>query len=407
MSRLSRLFGAGPKAEGLQTRAKDSAALASPGEAVLEAAKSGDLAALRALARAGADLDLRDKAQGWTALMFAIEKGYADAAIFLIESGANVNSSAETGTTALMIATVKANGQVISRLLQADVDTTAKDIHGRTALDLANLKLEALGQQGEKELADIRDSLSHSVAKPPSQLTSLDADKQQASLALILAQVRQSHDTIAAAKALGEISMPAVLDALLEVFRAAAPSRLDDDGVCVKRGSTSEGTHRVLIGDDDVPARLIVETPGVCRALRDMCNPHEYERLLIAAEGFQNPEWYSALVQLGTSRAAGAILGGWTFLSRPDDPRFVLGMDALKQLGPNAHDRLLRALERAYTQSWVYADVARQFRHNILVVLGSSGNQGTVERLRELASMDSSLSEDATSAMAAISQRDR
>jgi len=171
----SRLFGANRKRESLQAGATDSEALASPGEAVLGAAKRGDAAALRALAQAGADLNAKDKAQGWTPLMFAIEQGHSDAVTFLIEAGADVNSPAETGTTALMVAVVKARGQMVGRLLQAHVDTTARDTNGRTALDLANLKLRLLSPDGDGDLEAIRDSLSRSVAKPSSQPTPSDA----------------------------------------------------------------------------------------------------------------------------------------------------------------------------------------------------------------------------------------
>jgi Ankyrin repeats (many copies) len=393
MSWLRKRFGAGPKAEDPQARAKGTTAFASIGEAVLEAAKSGDLEALRSLARSGADLSVRDKAQDWTPLMFAIGQGHTDAATFLIESGADVNSEATTGTTALMVAAIKANAQVVGRLLQAQVDTTAREMHGRTALDLVSMKLQLLGQHGDNELAAVRDALSHGATKAATQVTSLDADGQPAAIPVILAQLDQTHNTSAAATA------------LLEVFRAAQPSRLDDDGVCVKRATKAEGTHRVPVGADDGPARVIVGTPGVCRAVRDLCDPEEYERLVIVAEGFQNPEWYRALVKLGTSRAAGAILAGWTTLRRRDDPHFALGIDALEQLGPKAHDRLLRALEGAYTQSWAYPAMTRQFRGDILVVLAATGDRSTMKRLRDLARTDTSLSEDATSAVAAIEQR--
>ena len=91
--------------------------------------------------------------------MFAIDEGHTEAAELLIESGADVNAKAETGTTALMVGAIKANGHVVSQLLQAHADTTAKEMNGRTALDLVTLKLQMLGQ--DEELAAIRDMLRH------------------------------------------------------------------------------------------------------------------------------------------------------------------------------------------------------------------------------------------------------
>lgn len=184
MSWFGKLFGertkaeepqaAAPKAEEPQAAAKEPAAPTSSAKNVLEAAKSGDVAALRALVEAGADLNVKDDAQGWTPLMWATNQGHTEAAVFLIESGADVNAKPETCTTALMVAALQPDGEVVNRLLQAHVDVAAKDMRGKTALDLVTTMLQAVGG-GDKELTAIRDALSQSGGSPPAQPPAAEA----------------------------------------------------------------------------------------------------------------------------------------------------------------------------------------------------------------------------------------
>lgn len=185
----------------------------------------------------------------------------------------------------------------------------------------------------------------------------------------------------------------------LQEFRQSEPSQFVDDGVCVKKATKQEGTHKVSIGTDDEPARALLSTPGAYRALAEACQSQEYERLLFAADMTQDKEWFDALVELGTSRAAGVIIGAWTFLMGDDDPAIVLGVEALKGLGATAHDRLLGALDPAYTRAWVYDKQVQQFRRNILAVLSATGDRSTIERLNELGisvAMDATAQEDNT-----------
>ena len=55
-----------------------------------QAAGSGDVDILRILLREGADIDLEDAGDGWTALMAAAWGGRESAAKFLVDGGANV-----------------------------------------------------------------------------------------------------------------------------------------------------------------------------------------------------------------------------------------------------------------------------------------------------------------------------
>ncbi len=62
-----------------------------------QAARTGDIATLRAQLNSGISANLRDSS-GRTALMQAAEAGQIDAARLLIEHGADVNAAARTGT---------------------------------------------------------------------------------------------------------------------------------------------------------------------------------------------------------------------------------------------------------------------------------------------------------------------
>jgi hypothetical protein len=146
----------------------------------LQAATEGNAHELRTLVQKGANIDAKDKEQGWTPLMRAIEGGHTKAAKFLIESKANVNVKADTGTTALMVAAIKGNLQVIRLLLKAGADAAAKEMHGKTALDLANQKLKALGQQADKEFIGVREVLSKiQTSVPRTRLNRTDDEEHE------------------------------------------------------------------------------------------------------------------------------------------------------------------------------------------------------------------------------------
>ena len=67
------------------------------------AAAKGPAQIVKGLLAAGAELDAQD-ANGWSALMSAIEKGCVEAARELLRAGAAVDLENADGTTALMLA---------------------------------------------------------------------------------------------------------------------------------------------------------------------------------------------------------------------------------------------------------------------------------------------------------------
>jgi ankyrin repeat protein len=85
--------------------------------ALIRAAETGDVRALRALIADGADVNAQDK-NGWTALMKAAKGGHIKAVADLIVAGADIRAETRNGWNALSIA-VKANAPQAIALLAA------------------------------------------------------------------------------------------------------------------------------------------------------------------------------------------------------------------------------------------------------------------------------------------------
>jgi ankyrin repeat protein len=113
--------------------------------ALMRAAKSLDLSAMRVLLDAGADPRLQNLNNG-TALMFAAGLGRSglagrpehealDAIALCLDHGADVNAANATGQTALHIA-VEQSDAIVKLLVVRGARLDAKDRQGRTPLDL-------------------------------------------------------------------------------------------------------------------------------------------------------------------------------------------------------------------------------------------------------------------------------
>jgi ankyrin repeat protein len=103
------------------------------GEELLEAARKGDPAEVRAMVSAGMDADARGR-DGKTALMLASEAGRASVVQALLESGANPNIQIPGGGTTLALAARNNQREAVRLLLQAGANPKLKDAHGVTPL---------------------------------------------------------------------------------------------------------------------------------------------------------------------------------------------------------------------------------------------------------------------------------
>jgi hypothetical protein len=110
---------------------------------LVEAARAGDSARVKALIAGGADVNGRDS-QGRTALLRGVQAGSATVVAALVAAGADVDAADNNGLTALIEATQLGDEDVARRLLDAGADTRLRHRALGTALDVA----ERAGQMG-------------------------------------------------------------------------------------------------------------------------------------------------------------------------------------------------------------------------------------------------------------------
>ena len=99
------------------------------------AARQGHVTTLRALLDGGADVNARDRAvNGWTPLMHAIHKEQNQAALALLDHGADPSTRAGNDATALMLAAGQGNVEITRALLAHGVDLHSPASGGASAL---------------------------------------------------------------------------------------------------------------------------------------------------------------------------------------------------------------------------------------------------------------------------------
>ncbi len=103
---------------------------------LVEAVKTGDLAAARALMAKGVDVNAPE-ADGTTALHWAVQRNDVDLVSRLLKAGAQVNVKNVFGSTPMFEAAVTGNAVLVERLLAAGGDVESPNADGQTALMVA------------------------------------------------------------------------------------------------------------------------------------------------------------------------------------------------------------------------------------------------------------------------------
>ena len=109
------------------------AVAANSGNRLIEAARQGDVVAIREALNADAHVDASDP-DGATALQWAAHGNHAGAVELLLKAGANVNTANPFGVTALSEAAANGNAPILEMLLQAGADANSKSGEGEPAI---------------------------------------------------------------------------------------------------------------------------------------------------------------------------------------------------------------------------------------------------------------------------------
>src|SRR4029079_16922863 len=88
----------------------------------MTAARTGALAAVKALLSRGASVDAKDERRGQTALMWAAAEGHAAVVQALIDAGADFRARVPSGFTPLLFAVREGRIEVVRVLLKAGAD---------------------------------------------------------------------------------------------------------------------------------------------------------------------------------------------------------------------------------------------------------------------------------------------
>ena len=119
-----------------------------PDISIHDAAKIGNIEAIKQHLVAGADVDFRNQ-QGFTPLHVAAQKGHNKVAELLIAKGANINTSGRLiGTTPLDSAALLGHKEMVELLIDSGADINPQIITGETPLQRAE-------QRGHSAIAEI------------------------------------------------------------------------------------------------------------------------------------------------------------------------------------------------------------------------------------------------------------
>ena len=103
-------------------------------QALMCAAKQGDLTIAGAALDKGADVNTKDVLTGRNVLMLAADKGKKEMVELLLNESADVNARSEGRWTVLMIAAEGGYGDIVELLIENGAEVDAENTNGKTAL---------------------------------------------------------------------------------------------------------------------------------------------------------------------------------------------------------------------------------------------------------------------------------
>ena len=121
-----------------------SSTAAAPAVGIHEAVIAGDLEAVGRHIASGSDLNEREPLGGSSPLMSAATFGQTEAAMALIDAGADLDQQNNDGSTALLTAAFFCRTEIVEALLEAGADRSIPNNAGSTALDVVTVPFEAL-----------------------------------------------------------------------------------------------------------------------------------------------------------------------------------------------------------------------------------------------------------------------
>ena len=138
------------------------------GESLAMPAIHGDVATVRQMIEAGADINEKTRG-GNNLLILAAYKGQADVVRLLTANKAQLDEKTKGGRTALMHAARKGRKDVVCALIDAGASLHEKDRHGRCALDYAvrckHTEIETLLREAHKKQEPVRNQAGKDFAE--------------------------------------------------------------------------------------------------------------------------------------------------------------------------------------------------------------------------------------------------
>ena len=106
-----------------------------------DAVKKNDIEKIESYIQSGGDIDIQTK-NGFTALMYASERGYLETVKFLVSHGANVNIKNKYGETALICACIHGNLEIVKLLISNGANINLQNYSGETAVMYGNFEIK-------------------------------------------------------------------------------------------------------------------------------------------------------------------------------------------------------------------------------------------------------------------------